>query len=119
MKKSIRLIAIAVVAVMLCLSLASCAQTLSGKYENDDLNVTYEFSGKNVKITAPKGIVGALTGEKAVYEGTYEIDEDHITITLVDDEGEEIDNAYAGTFDFKEDDDGDITIGKVEYEKQD
>ena len=120
MTKSIKIIAIAVVAVMLCLSLASCAQTLNGTYVNEDLNTTYEFSGNKVKITAPEASLGGLfNGEKVIYEGTYEIDDDTITITLVNEDGEEIDNVYAGTFDFKEDDNGDITIGKTEFEKKD
>ena len=120
MTKSIKIIAIAVVAVMLCLTLASCAQTLNGKYVNEDLNTTYEFKGNKVKITAPKAsLSGLLNGEKVVYEGTYEIDGDTITITLVDDNGEELDNLYSGTFDFSEDEDGDIVIGRIEYEKKD
>ena len=120
MTKSIKIIAIAVVAVMLCLSLASCAGTLNGKYENEDINTTYEFSGNKVKITAPEASLGGLfNGKKVVYEGTYKIDGDTITITLVDEEGNEIENVYSGTFDFAENEDGDITIGRTEYEKKD
>ena len=123
MKKSIRIIAVAVAAIILCMSLVSCdlfGKKLNGKYENENGTVTYEFEGKNVKITAPKAsLSGLVHGEKEVYEGTYEIDDDKITITLVDDEGEELDDdatIYDGTFDFEEKDNGDIIIGNNEYE---
>jgi len=123
MKKSIRILAVSLALVLLCLSLVSCGlfgKKLDGKYEDEDGIVTYEFDGKNVKITAPKASLGGLfNGEKVVYEGTYEIDDDTITITLVDDEGEELEDdvtSYDGTFDFEEKDNGDIVIGKTEYE---
>ncbi len=123
MKKSIRIIAVAVAAIILCMSFASCGlfgKTLNGKYESENGTVTYEFDGKNVKITAPKvSISGLFNGEKEVYEGTYKIDDDTITITLFDEDGDELDDdecSYDGTFDFEEKDNGDIIIGKTEYE---
>ena len=119
MKKSVKIIAVAMAALMLCMALVSCGKTLKGEYENENGTVTYEFNGKNVKVTAPKSLLSGLTGEKVVYEGTYEIEDDLITFTFVDEDGEEIDCIYAGTYDFKEADNGDITIGKTEYEKAD
>ena len=123
MKKSIRIIAVAVAAIVLCMSLVSCGlfgKKLDGKFQNESGTVTYEFDGKNVKITAPKAsLSGILSGEKEVFEGTYEIDGDKITITLVDKDGEELDDdesAYDGTYDFEEKSNGDIVIGNTEYE---
>ena len=61
MKKSIRILAFAVVAVMLCLSLAACGKTLSGTYEaqvgGDVLGYTasYKFSGSKVEVTLING----------------------------------------------------------------
>ena len=110
MKKSIRIIAIAMVAVMLCLALASCGKTLSGKYENDTLNVTYEFKGSKVTVSYE----GHLTGKITSVEGKYAIDDDKITFTF--DDEDDADN-YAGEFAFEETDDG-IKIGKIEYKKK-
>ena len=120
MKKSIRIIAVAVAAIILCLSLASCGlfgKKLDGKFENESGTVTYEFDGKNVKVTAPEtSLSGVLGGKKVVYEGTYKIDDDTITLTFVDEDGEEIDCYYGGTYDVEEAKNGDITIGKTELE---
>ena len=120
MKRSIRIIAVAVAAIILCLSLASCGlfgKKLDGKYENESGTVVYEFDGKNVKVTAPEtSLSGVLGGKKVVYEGTYKIDDDTITLTFVDEDGEEIECYYGGTYDFKESKNGDITIGKTELE---
>ena len=54
MKKSIKIVALALVAVMLCLSLVACGKKLSGTYEaqigGDLLGYTasYKFSGSNI-----------------------------------------------------------------------
>ena len=55
MKKTIRIIAVAMVAVMLCLCLASCGKTLSGEYYSGDKTViksytTYTFKGNKVSV---------------------------------------------------------------------
>ncbi len=120
MKKSIKIIAVAVAALMLCLSLVSCGlfgKKLNGEYENEALGTTYEFKGNKVTLTVPDGILGAIGGKSETYEGTYKIDDDKITFEFMDDDGEEVD-AYSGIYDFEEAKNGDIIIGKVEYELQ-
>ncbi len=115
MKKSIRIIAVVMVALMLCLTLASCGKTLSGKYTSDKGilgETTYEFSGKKVEISY-KSLLGTVT----TVEGEYEIDDDKITITLVDEDADEKDaKDLSGTFAFEETENG-IKIGLVEYKK--
>ncbi len=112
MKKSIRIIAAALVAVILCLSLAACGKTLSGTYSAEILGsgATYEFKGSKVTIT-----VKALGAELASVEGKYSIKDDKITFEF-DSDDEDIKD-YSGTFDFEETDDG-IKIGLVEYTKK-
>ncbi len=112
MKKSVRIIAIAMALLMVTLALASCGKTLSGTYaaEAFGTGATYEFKGNKVTITAK--VVGA---EVASIEGTYKIKDDKITITIDSDDKDA--KEYAGTFDFEETDDG-IKIGLVEYKKK-
>ena len=114
MKKTVRLIALAMVAIMLCLALAACGKTLSGKYSAEALGtgVTYEFKGSKVTITSK-----ALGAEVYSVEAKYQIKDDKITITL-DDGADEDAKDVSGTFDFKETDDG-IKIGIIEYKKVD
>ena len=117
MKKSIRILAVVLVAVMLCMTLASCGKKLSGTYELD-LSVAgtgvvniYEFSGKKVNITIEVKFAGAVT-ETVSFEGTYSIEDDKITIDIEDDGEYDL----SGTFDFAETEDG-IKIALVEYKK--
>lgn len=114
MKKTVRLIALAMVAVMLCLALAACGKTLSGKYSAEALGtgVTYEFKGSKVTISAK--VAGA---ELYSVEAKYKIDGDQITITLPNDADEDA-KEIGGTFDFEETEKG-IKIGLVEYKKAD
>lgn len=118
MKKSVRLIAVVMVALMLCLSLTSCfGKTLSGKYESDAGllgKTTYEFSGKTVKISYT-----SILGTVHSVEGEYAIDDDEITFTFSDVEDDEKEDAkkLEGTFTFEEKEDS-IVIGKVEYTKK-
>ncbi len=119
MKKSVKILAIAMVAVMLCLTLASCGKTLSGTYEPvvvkedsvldklagaisevTDTSVTYTFSGKKVTVET------TVLGKVETTEGEYKIKDDKITFTV--DEKEE-------SFTFEELDNGNIKIGAVEY----
>lgn len=118
MKKSVRIIAIALVAVMLCLSLVSCGKKLSGTYSAIVLGsgAEYEFKGSKVEITVKA--VGIVVAE---VEGKYSIDDDKITFEFETEDSKEADEVkkYSGTFDFEEKDNGDIKIGLITYEKQD
>ena len=83
MKKSVRILAVVMAALMLCLCLASCGKKLSGTYvyeESDSLKLT--FKGNKVTFTI------SFMGESADIEGTYEIKDDKITFdfTGADDE---------------------------------
>ena len=117
MKKTIlKIVALSLVAVMMCALLASCGKTLSGTYSAKlDVAVassetSYTFSGKKVTIEITTGLAGF---EKTVeFEGTYEIDDDKITFTFEGD-GED----YSGTVPFEKTDDG-IKIAGIEYKKQ-
>ncbi|MBO7302583.1 MAG: hypothetical protein J6U68_00170 [Clostridia bacterium] len=75
MKKTVRLIALAMVVAMLCLCLASCGSMLSGEYSFGDTVVTktytsYVFKGSKVTVEAYLGGV-KVTDES--FEGTYKI----------------------------------------------
>ena len=95
MKKNVRIFAVAIVAIMLCLSLTSCFGTkLSGEYESlvdvglVSYKVVYEFKGSKVTVTEKSTIIGNVA--KYTYEGTYKIegDEDEMEITFeFEDEG--------------------------------
>ncbi len=122
MKKSIRIIAIAMVALMLCLCLASCGKKLSGKYRLDATVVgsgavtTYEFSGSKVTLTVEAKALGNVVGDPVVLEGKYSIKDDKITFEF---EGEEENTKeYNTTADFAETEEG-IKIGVLEFKKVD
>jgi uncharacterized lipoprotein YehR (DUF1307 family) len=104
MKKTLRIVAVAMVAVMLCLSLASCGKKLSGTYE-DELGISeYTFKGNKVEISIE------IFGAKTTIEGTYSIKDDEITFEFDDDEEDA--KEFSGTFDFEEGDDY-IKIGEI------
>ena len=114
MKKTVRLVAIAMVAVMLCLALAACGKTLSGKYSAEALGtgVTYEFKGSKVTITSKVAGVDLYS-----VEANYKIKDDKITITLPNDADKDAKDV-GGTFDFTETEKG-IKIGLAEFKKVD
>ncbi len=114
MKKSMKIVAVFVVAVMLCLTLASCGKKLSGAYTNAVLGTgaTYEFKGNDVTVSVK--LAGMDLGS---VDGTYSIDDDKITIEFESDKDEV--KKYAGTFDFEELDNGNIKIGVLEYKPVD
>ncbi|MBQ8140596.1 MAG: hypothetical protein IJ038_02750 [Clostridia bacterium] len=122
MKKTIKVLALVMTALMLCMALASCAKKLSGKYSADILGTgtTLTFDGSDVKL----GITVTLLGEVASVDGTYTIEDDKITFDFVDEENVENEKAkavladFTGTLDFEEGDDY-IKIGGVKYEKVD
>jgi uncharacterized lipoprotein YehR (DUF1307 family) len=111
---------VALVAIMLCLTLASCGNKLSGTYvwEEEIMGVkssqTLVFKGSKVTMTTEAA--GQTIFE---LEGTYEIDDDKIKFEFESDDEEvkemldelNVDAKYEKT------DDG-IKIDGVEYEKQ-
>ncbi len=122
MKNAVRITAVAIVVVMLCLCFASCAKTLSGKYisETDVAGVAgsttvYNFSGNKVTITTKSEVFGSST--TTTKEGTYEIIESdagmEIKFSFEDEEG----NVKVDKYDFEETEEG-IKIGVVEYKKE-
>ena len=117
MKKSIRILAVAMIAVMLCLCLASCGKKLSGEYYLGDKTITksyttYEFSGS--KVTCEVYVLGNKVGDDS-FEGKYSIKDDEITFTWENADGEEKSNTLA----FEEKEDGTIKIGLLEYKPAD
>ena len=115
MKKSVRIIALCVVAVMVCLALASCGKTLSGEYYMGDKTITKSYTTLNFKgnkVTVDAYVLGnKVTAES--YEAKYEIKDGNITMTWKDANGEE----KSSTQTFVENEDGSIKIGVVTYNK--
>ena len=117
MKKTLRIVAMAVVALMLVMAFASCfgGKTLSGEYYWGDKEITksytsYKFSGNKVTVTAYT--LGQKIGNDS-FEGTYEIKDEEITFTYTDDDGE----SHSATQTFEELEDGSIKIGALTYKK--
>ena len=120
MKKTVRLVALAMVAVVLCLALAACGKTLSGKYSAEALGTgaTYEFKGSKVTVTYK-----ALGTEVYSVECKYQIKDDKITFEIADED--EISNELAKKVVAElekpaafEEGDNYIKIGDVKYTKQ-
>ena len=115
------MLALAILATCV-LSLASCGNSLSGKYQSKSGITTYEFSGKTVKITYEVDIpiVGTLT---KTIEGTYELttdDDGNDSIIFAIESEEDGANNYEGEFSFaKGTEDGKdyIKIGGSQYFK--
>ena len=121
MKKSVKIIAVAVAVIILAMSLMSCdlfGKKLNGEYEGESgLLGTFTFDGKNVEYSYK-----TVLGKKITQEGTYKIEDDEITFEWVDEDGEELDEddvVFGGTYEFEEKDNGDIIIGEFEFEKAD
>ena len=111
MKKSVmRISVLALVAVILTVTLASCGG-LSGTYESKVLGqgVSYTFKGNKVIIDVT--VLVTLT-----FEGTYKIKDDKITIEI--DSDSEDAAKYSGTHSFTKGD-GYITIDGVKLTKKD
>ena len=122
MKKSIRILAVALIAVMLCVCLASCGNTLKGEYESKLgalglIRNTMEFEGENVTVKYWVSDIAVTT-----VEGTYTIKDDKITFDFVDESGVEHKDAkdflatLTGELTFEKGDDY-VKIGGVEYTK--
>lgn len=124
MKKSMKFIAVAMVVLMLCMTLASCGKTLSGKYTAEvnylvgKYKVTYSFSGSKVEVVKKSTLLGS--SETKTIEGTYEIAEDEAgDLTITFEFEAEDDVIKSNTYEFEELENGNIKIGTVEYEKLD
>ena len=94
MKKSVRIIAFALVAVMVCLAFAACGKTLSGEYTAEigitsiaGGKTTYKFSGSKVTITVVAGIavflgIGRLSKTKKCRTGDpSELETDSLNVS--------------------------------------
>ncbi len=116
MKKSIRIVAVAMALLMLTLVFASCGTTLSGTYANEveafgvASGTSFTFKGSKVSMTIK---VAGISGD--AIEGTYKIKDDKITFTF---EGDSDDaKKWNQEVSFEKTDDG-IKIGGVEYKKK-
>ena len=114
MKKFARIMSLALVAVMLCATLASCGGIASGEYVNGDTEITksyskYTFSGS--KFTVEVYLAGNKVTDSS-FEGKYKVKDGEITFTWENAEGEE----KTSTATFEETDDG-IKIGPLTYKK--
>lgn len=122
MKKSfIKVLALALVAVMLVTSLVSCGKRLSGSYESNfelfgqKWTVSYTFSGNDVEAVSKVTVLGNITSTPA--SGTYEIVENADgTMEITFDFETETDTFKDGTFVFVEGEDF-IQIGTSQYQK--
>ncbi len=115
MKKSIKVLALVMTVVLLCLTLASCGKTLSGTYSMEALGTGSEMEFKGNKVTLTVKVAGKVVGEPV--EGKYSIKDDKITFEF-ESEDKDAEN-YSGTFDFEEGEDY-IKIGTLgKYTKKD
>ena len=125
MKKFVRILALSLVAVMLCAALASCAK-VSGAYSAEldialaKVKVTYDFtSASKVTMTLKGEFLGQV--ETKSYEGKYEITENddgtmEITFTFEDENDDT--KTYGGTKTFAIDKENNtIKIAGVTYTK--
>lgn len=133
MKKSVKILALALSLVMVLGMLVACGgKKLSGTYELDAtvevLGVkggavtTFEFSGSKVTQTVKTYAAGSVTSTD-VLKGTYEINEDtdpfEITITYTEKNDEKLEKEQSSTATFSEDGEtGDIKIGILTYKKK-
>lgn len=123
-KKITRVVALALVIALACITLASCGKTLSGTYTaggsvlGTGATTTYKFSGSKVTLTVEGSLLGMSSSE--TFEGTYKITEsDDGSMKISFDFGDEDAKEYSTSFNFKEDKDaGTITIGLITYTKK-
>jgi hypothetical protein len=107
-----KVIALALVAVMLTMTLVSCGG-VSGKYSAELLGTGVELEFKGSKVNARFKVLGSY-GD--TIEGKYKIKGDEITITFPDGDKETED--LSGTHSFEKGDDY-IKIGVVTYKAVD
>lgn len=107
MKTMIKVIAIATLAVILCVALVSCGVP-SGKYTGLGGARSYEFKGNKVTVSQ-YALLGTI-----VTEATYKVKDGKITFTYKDD-SDSADLEREATY--EKTDDG-IKINGVEYKKE-
>ncbi len=100
MKKNVKVLAVVMAALMLCLALTSCGKKLSGTYSMEALGTGAELNFKGSKVTITVKVFGQY-GDPV--EGKYSIDGDKITFEF-ESEDEDVEK-YDGTFDFEEGED--------------
>lgn len=120
MKKSVKILAVVMAVMMLCLACTSCAKKISGKYKGEvnivlaSYEVVYEFKGSNVTVThQAKSILG--NADPVEITGTYEIKEaadGDLEIAFEFEKDDEV--VKGGTYDFEEGE-GYIKIGAFKY----
>ena len=81
MKKFIKVLAISLVAIMMCMTLVSCSNAPSGTYGKEGLTLEFGFMSDKLTVTYGTG------DKKTTVEGTFEMGEDEegnptINITL-------------------------------------
>ena len=127
MKKFVRILCLALVAVTLCATLASCGK-VSGAYKAEldiglaKTSTTYEFgSFGKVTVTMEGEVLGQ--SKTRTYEGKYEIienDDDTMDIKFSFEDENDDTKSVQGTYDFEIDKENDtIKIGLVTYKKVD
>ena len=119
----IKLLAVAVVAVMLVATLASCGKSLSGAYSSkiellgQSWDVTYTFKGSKVEAVSKATLLGKVTTEESV--GEYEIIENADGSLEIKIDFEDENSLFRdGTYTLEQGDDY-IKIGGVQYNKAD
>ena len=120
-KLSKKVLALALVAVMMLGCLAGCGKTISGSYEakleflGPSWNVTYTFSGKKVEAVSKVTILGNVKNETST--GTYEITETADgSLEIAFDFEEETDLFKDSTYTFVQEESY-IQIGDSQYSK--
>jgi len=120
-KLSKKVLALALVAVMMLGCLAGCGKTISGSYEakleflGQSWNVTYTFSGKKVEAVSKVTILGNVKNETST--GTYEITETADgSLEITFDFEEETDLFKDSTYTFVQEESY-IQIGDSQYSK--
>ena len=89
MKRIISTILVCVLLLGCVFTLASCGKRLSGTYvatqeiAGQSVQVSYTFKGDKFTAEMSATVMGVTTSEK--FEGTYEIEDDKITITYEED----------------------------------
>lgn len=119
----IKLLAVAVVAVMLVATLASCGKSLSGAYSSEvsllgqSWDVTYTFKGSKVEAVSKTTLLGKVNTSECA--GTYEItenDDGSLEITFDFEDGSDL--FKDGTYTLEQGETY-IKIGGVQYNKAD